>query len=258
MPAMNCLVIGGGVMGLQIAVRTSLAGCPTEVLLHAEDPSSSHEIISGSRQKTERIKKRILKTQQSWSESEIAGLSFKISLQNLESTPDIAIEAISEDIAIKKRVYNAVDNCLPAGTPVFSNTSSLSVSEFIPGAPRCRYGFIHFFNPLDMIPYAEYGAAKRSESEPELLDIASRFLSTIGIIGIQSIENRGYIGNRLLFALLREAILLEKNGFASSEDIDLVSTKVLGMPTSVSKLRKIVGPELCDRIISNLFDSNNV
>lgn len=244
-------------MGLQIAARTSLAGCTTEVLLRAKEPNSSHDIISTCLQKIERIKKRMIKSQQTWSQVNTADLSVQTTIENLTISPEIVIEAISEDVAIKKRVYNAIDNCLCAGTPVFSNTSSLSVSEFIPAAARCRYGFIHFFNPLDMIPYAEYGIAKRNASEFELLDVASNFLANIGIVGIRSTEHPGYIGNRLLFALLREAIMLEKNGFASSEDIDLVSTKVLGMPTSVSKLQKIVGPELCTKIISNIFDVLN-
>jgi 3-hydroxybutyryl-CoA dehydrogenase len=251
---MNCLVIGGGVMGLQIAAKTSLAGYPTEVLVRAKEPSSSHEIISGCLQKIERIKKRMLKSKQTSSNTIIADLSVQTTIEHLTISPDIVIEAVSEDIALKKRVYDAIDACLSAGTPVFSNTSSLSVSEFIPAPTRCRYGFIHFFNPLDMIPYAEYGIAKRNDSEFELLAIASHFLANIGIAGIKSIEHPGYIGNRLLFALLREAIMLQNTGLASSEDIDLVSTKILGMPTSVSKLQKIVGTELCAKIISNIFD----
>lgn len=244
-------------MGMQIAARSSLAGHPTELLIHLEDESEEEETLANLNQKLERLVKRIARSRPELIHPEKTDITFATNLLEITRAPSLVVEAISEDFTAKQDLHKLLDQHLPPKTPIFSNTSSLSVSDFVPGSPRCIYGFMHFFNPIDMIPYAEYGVSENHEEGSHLLEVASQFLSSLNINGIRVVENPGYVGNRLLFALLREAVFIEKNGFASAEEIDLISTKVLGLPTPVSKLKKIVGHDLCAEIIENIFSTSN-
>ena len=244
-------------MGMQIAARSSLAGQPTELLIHLEDESKEEETLANLKQKLERLVKRIARSRPELIHPEKTDITFATNLLEINRAPSLVVEAISEDFTAKQELHKLLDQHLPPKTPIFSNTSSLSVSDFVPGSPRCLYGFMHFFNPIDMIPYAEYGVSEKHGEDSHLLEVASQFLSSLNINGIRVVENPGFVGNRLLFALLREAVFIEKNGFASAEEIDLISTKVLGLPTPVSKLKKIVGHDLCAKIIENIFSTAN-
>jgi 3-hydroxybutyryl-CoA dehydrogenase len=159
----------------------------------------------------------------------------------LRPAPLLAIEAITEDLAAKQDLMCLLDRETPAETLLASNTSGLSITALAEGLRRPeRMCGLHFWNPPHLIPLVEVVAGKSTSTET--LERAASLLRAAGkrpVLVKRDIP--GFIGNRLLHALQREAMSLVEQGVASAADIDLVVTQGFGRRLGV------VGPlAVCD------------
>jgi 3-hydroxybutyryl-CoA dehydrogenase len=142
---------------------------------------------------------------------------------------ELLIEAVSEDMAVKRKMFRKFDALCPKHAVLASNTSGLSITEIARATKRPgRVAGMHFWNPPHVIPLVEVTKGKNtSDSTAKLL------LSVCRRIGKRSILVRhdipGFVGNRLQFAVLREALYLLSKGIASAEDIDAAMTAGPGL-----------------------------
>lgn len=135
---------------------------------------------------------------------------------------DLVIEAISEDLEAKQRLYARLVPTLKPGAVLATNTSSLALEELRKGLrrPKILLG-THFFNPPPLMPLVETFAGEGGD--PARLARVNDFLRSIGKEPVEVRRPlRGLIANRLQFALLREAIALVEAGVAGPEDVDRV------------------------------------
>ncbi|GAB4261530.1 MAG: 3-hydroxyacyl-CoA dehydrogenase NAD-binding domain-containing protein [Thermoleophilia bacterium] len=155
--------------------------------------------------------------------------------------PLLVIEAVSENLALKRRLFAAVDRRTPPSTLLCSNTSGLSITAIAAETSRPeRVCGAHFWNPPHLIPLVE--VVKGEGTAESTLRATSALLRAAGKVPVVVRRDiPGFIGNRLLHALQREAMSLVANGVASAEDVDLVVTQGFGRRLGV------IGPlAVCD------------
>jgi 3-hydroxybutyryl-CoA dehydrogenase len=141
----------------------------------------------------------------------------------------LAVEAVSEDLAVKQQTFQRLDALCPARAVLTSNTSGLSITALADVTGRAgRVAGMHFWNPPHIVPLVEVVKGRRtSEATARLLLDLSRRLGKRPILVRRDIP--GFVGNRLQFAVFREALHLLTAGVASAEDIDAAMTDGPGL-----------------------------
>jgi len=140
----------------------------------------------------------------------------------------VVIEAVKEDIELKRELYTRLDALCPKRTILASNSSSLLISDFASGTGRQdRVVLVHWFNPPHIVPAVEI--IKGLHTSQETADLMYDLLKKVKKLPVRiNKEIPGYLLNRIQMALAREAWYLWKAGVASAEDIDLAVKGSLG------------------------------
>jgi len=151
-----------------------------------------------------------------------------ISLEDL-SDRDLVIEAVPEDMKLKKRIFAELDRICPRHTILCSNTSCLSVTKLAKATNRPdRVIGTHFLSP---VPFSKLLEIVRADTtNRETLEIVKKFGLSLGKEILVAKDTPGFIFNYLLLALTGAAVRLLENGVASAEDIDKSMTLGLGHP----------------------------
>lgn len=141
---------------------------------------------------------------------------------------DTVIEAVIEDAEIKRGVYAELESCLTDDAVIASNTSNIVPSELARGMRRPgRFLVAHFWNPPHAMPLVEI--VPNAATESWAIDRTVRLIEAIGNKPVVlKKEIAGFIGNRLQYALLREALGIVESGVATPEEVDQVMTASLG------------------------------
>jgi 3-hydroxybutyryl-CoA dehydrogenase len=132
----------------------------------------------------------------------------------------LVIECVPEQLALKREVFAALERLAPAAVPLASNSSSFPISEIAAGlATQQRMLGLHFFMPAHLVPAVEVVRGERTDEA-----VAQAVSAMVRAVGKKPVQVRrdipGFLGNRLQHALMREAISLVEQGFASAEDVD--------------------------------------
>lgn len=152
------------------------------------------------------------------------------------TAPDLVIEAVFEDVAVKKAVYAEIENVY-GGRPVLAtNTSGLPLNELGEGLryPQ-RFLAMHFFMPADVFPMIEVVRAQRTEDSAVALAISAVKQAGREPIFLERAVN-GYLINRLQHSILHEAYHMVAEGIATPEMIDKVARQLLGPRMCVTGL----------------------
>lgn len=164
-----------------------------------------------------------------------------ITLEEVAREANFIIEAVPEDLELKREVFSKLDKICHKDTIFASNTSGLSITDMglATGRPEKVIG-THFWNPPHLIPLVEIIRGEKTSSETTKVSI-----DLMKIIGKKPVtvkkEVPGFIGTRLHQALIREAFFIVEQGIASMEDVDTV------VKTSFGRRLAITGPfETCD------------
>jgi 3-hydroxybutyryl-CoA dehydrogenase len=153
---------------------------------------------------------------------------------------DLVIEAVFENLDLKKKVFKELDEHCPPHTILASNTSVLSVTEMGAATKRPdKVVGLHFFNPAYAMKLVEVISGK--ETSEETKKIATDFAIAIEKEPVQVKDTPGFIVNRILGAALGEAIYLLEEGIASAKDIDRACVLGLNWPVGPIALADFVG-----------------
>jgi len=161
--------------------------------------------------------------------------------------PDLVIEAVFEDRAVKQAVYDQVEAVYHGVPALATNTSGLPLEELASGVHYpTRFLAMHFFQPADVFPMIE--VVRAGQTEASAVDVAVDAVERAGREPI--LLNRainGYLINRLQHSILHEAYHLIEDGIASAEVIDKVAKRLLGPRMCVTGLleqKDIAGLEM--------------
>jgi len=235
-------VIGGGVMGSGIAQALAVGGCTVTVRdLNEQLIEKSRSTIVDGRYGLNRAVERG-KTTQAEAGGALSRLSWTTSLADLGGL-DLVIEAVPEDMALKKKVFTELEGSLKAETLIASNTSGLAISELnkaVPEARRARFIGMHWFSPAPIMKLVEIVHAP--ETADETIQALEELCARAGkaSIRVKDAPGRyGFVANRIYFTAVREAQKVLEEEIASVEDIN--KAMVFGFNWPVGPLAMIEG-----------------
>ncbi len=159
-------------------------------------------------------------------------------LRNIRSTPDLAdavtgarfvVEAVSENLALKQRLFRAIETCVSPTTVLATNTSVISITEIAAKTKKKeRVVGTHFWNPPYLIPLVEVVPGDHTSSE--VVDYTFDVLKTAGKHPVRIRKDvPGFVGNRLQHALWREAIAIVDQDIADAATVDEVIKNSFGI-----------------------------
>ena len=157
---------------------------------------------------------------------------------------DIVVEAVFEDMKIKKEVLSALDGTAPEHTIFASNTTSLSITEMAAATSRPeKVVGLHFFNPPLVMKLVEImpGLGTSKETVEAACTLAERLGKTPVMANFDSPAG---IGSRVLAGMLNEAVEVYAGGLASAEDIDKAIKMGAGLPMGPLELIDLIGVDI--------------
>ena len=169
------------------------------------------------------------------------------------SGADIAIEAVVEDLDIKKKVFRSLSETCREDAVLASNTSSLCVTEMMTAVLRPeRFVGIHFFNPVPLMRLVE--VVRTVKTDRSVYSAALKFTESIGKVSLKAHDSTGFIVNRLLVPYLLDAIRAFHEGVGSIEDIDRGMKMGCGHPMGPFTLLDFVGIDTTYFIANIMFE----
>lgn len=161
---------------------------------------------------------------------------------------ELVIEAVLEELPVKRDVFEALDKVLDGRAVLATNTSSLSVSELgvASGRPK-RFLGLHFFNPPTTLPLVEVVPGK--ETDPETLDDAVNLIAGLRnhrypMLPVVVKDAPGFLVNRILGAMLKESYAALEEKIASARDIDKAMKAGAGLPMGPLELSDHIGLDI--------------
>jgi 3-hydroxybutyryl-CoA dehydrogenase len=234
---MNVTVIGAGSMGHGIAQVSAMAG--HDVVLNDVDEERVAAGIDGIESNLDGGVERG-KVSESEREEALERIAGDADLASAVGSADLVVEAVPEDMDLKKPVFGDVEAAAPADAILGSNTSSLSVTELASSldSPERAVG-LHFFNPPHIMDLVEIIVAEQTSEAVETT--AVEYVEGLGKEAVVVRDSAGFASSRLGVALGLEAIRMVETGVASVEDIDTAMEEGYSHPMGPLKLTDLVG-----------------
>ena len=172
-------------------------------------------------------------------EATLGRLSGAVALEPLKGC-DLVIEAITENVELKKETFARLDEICPAHVILASNTSSCAIVELAAATKRPgQVVGLHFFNPAPVMKLVE--VVRTILTDEASFQTAWAFIQSLGKTPVATQDTTGFIVNRLLVPYLLEAVRLLEAGVASKEDIDEAMRLGCGYPMGPFRLLDLVG-----------------
>ena len=211
------LIVGGGMMGCGIAACSAMAGRRT--VLYDASPEALDHVKMRVKENLDELAVQELCTS-AQAEAALRLVETDSDLAHACGTADTVIEAVYENLALKQDVFAQLDEMLPKDVPLLSNTSGLRITDI---AAKTKYPertlTTHFWLPANLIPLVEVVIGDRSD--PARAHTVSDMLKRWGKAPvIVKRDLPGQLANRILQAVIREAVNIVEIGLASAEDVD--------------------------------------
>lgn len=242
-------VVGCGLMGSGIAQVCAQAGLQTVVR------EVSPEIVEKGLKGIDKNLARLVEkgTINEAAKTEIRGrVKGTTSLEDLKDC-DLIVEAIIEQLPVKRDLFSALDKLCPQHTIFASNTSSLTITEIAASTKRPeRFVGLHFFNPVPVMKLVE--VVKTIATDPAVYEEMVAFGAKLGKTPVRAQDSGGFIVNRLLVPYLLDAIRALEEGVGSVVDIDTSMKLGCGYPMGPFTLLDFVGLDTTYYISQIMFD----
>ncbi len=239
-------VVGAGTMGQGIANAFASAGNDVIVVDVKKEWAENgvNKICAGK-------DKLVAKGKITQEAADAAKANLKAGVYEDLSDRDLIVEAVLEQMPVKKDLFKMLDGIVKEDAIFGSNTSSLSITEIANGIQHPVIG-MHFFNPADRMKLVEVisGANTPEEVKDEIIAISKE----IGKTPVEVNEAPGFVVNRILIPMINEATGILQEGVASVEDIDTAMKLGANHPMGPLALGDLVGLDIVLAIMNVLYD----
>lgn len=246
----NVTIIGSGLMGAGIAQVAAQTG--HNVVMVDIDANAVEKANKRIGQSIQRVAKKKFSADADAAEKFITDSTSRIttSTDAVESvkSSDLVIEAIVENIDIKRKLFSQLDQAAPEHTIFASNTSSLPIKDMADATSRKdRFGGLHFFNPVPVMKLLE--VIRIPETSQGTYESMCAWGKAMGKVTVECKDTPGFIVNRLLVPYMMEAARMLERGDASARDIDTAMKLGAGYPMGPFELSDYVGLDTCNFIM---------
>ncbi|UCE38569.1 MAG: 3-hydroxybutyryl-CoA dehydrogenase, partial [Thermoplasmata archaeon] len=245
-------VIGAGQMGHGIALVAAKAGFDV-ILRDIKD-----EYVKKGLSKIERfLDKSIEKGKMNANEKNtiLSHIKGTTKLEDLKDV-DIVIEAIFENVEVKKQLFKDLDKICKKETFFASNTSTIPITDLASVTTRPEHFIgMHFMNPVPIMKLVEVIRGLRTSDETASL--INKLAEKMGKVPVEVNDGPGFVSNRVLIPMINEAVFCLMDGTGTAESIDNVMKLGMNHPMGPLELADLIGLDVCLDIMNVLYQGFN-
>jgi len=249
MEVKRVMVIGAGQMGSGIAQVCAQAGY--DVIMHDVKEEAAKKGLERINRLLQRNVEKGRLTEEEKTET-LQRIALTSDLQEARDA-DVVIEAVVEDMEVKTKVFQELDNIVPDHGILASNTSSLPITEIaaVTKRPEQVIG-MHFMNPVPVMKLVEIirGLQTSDETYATIREMTNKLNKT----PVEVNDFPGFVSNRILMPMINEAIYTVYEGVASPEDVDRVMKLGMNHPMGPLTLADFIGLDTCLSIMEILYE----
>ena len=234
-------VIGAGAMGNGIAQMAAQIGC--EVILR----DIKEEYVERGMKNIDRFLSKSVekgKLEAAQKDTILGRIKGTTEMSDLKDV-DFVIEAVIENLDLKKSVFKELDELCAPHVILASNTSSMSLTEIAAATNRPeKVCGMHFFNPAPIMKLVEI--IRGYSTNDETINITTELAKKMGKITVEvKKDSPGFVVNRIMIPHMLEAIKIVEEGIASIEDVDIAVKGGLNYPMGPFELMDLTGIDIC-------------
>lgn len=244
-------ILGRGTMSCGIVQIFAQKDYEVTMLVRSIDENNPRASVKSIEKGLNRLveKERITKEAM---DNTMNNISITTSFEDLKDC-DLIIEAISEEMSVKRETFGKLDELCKESTIFATNTSSLSITEIANSTNRPdKVIGMHFFNPVPMMKLVEVikGIATSEETKNTIVELSK----AVGKTPVEVEEAPGFVVNRILIPMINEAVGILAEGVATAEDIDESMKLGANHPMGPLALGDLVGLDVCLAIMDVLYE----
>jgi 3-hydroxybutyryl-CoA dehydrogenase len=246
----NIVVIGAGTMGNGIAHVFAMTG--HSVNLVDVSPDALNKAMFTISKNLDRMVAKGSLTEDEKAVT-LANITSNTDLSSAAANADLIVEAATENIDLKLKIFRQMDENAPAGCILATNTSSISITQIaaVTKRPTQVIG-MHFMNPVPVMKLVEVicGYSTSAETLKTIMDLSK----ALGKAPVEVNDYPGFVANRILMPMINEAIYTLFEGVAGVEEIDTVMKLGMAHPMGPLQLADFIGLDVCLSILRVLHD----
>lgn len=246
----NIVIIGAGTMGNGIAHTFAQTGF-TVNLVDVSQAALDKGIATISKNLDRIIAKGTMTDEQKT--ETLNKISTFTSLEDCAAKGDLIVEAATENLDLKLKIFKQMDELAPEKCILATNTSSISITKIasVTKRPEKVIG-MHFMNPVPIMKLVEIikGYSTSKETFEEIYELSK----TLGKTPTEVNDYPGFVANRILMPMINEAIETLYNGVAGVEEIDTVMKLGMAHPMGPLQLADFIGLDVCLAILNVMYD----
>lgn len=246
----NITVIGSGTMGNGIAHTFAQFGYKVN-LVDINKEALDKAIITINKNLDRQVSKGSLTEQAKL--DVLANITLITNLQEGVKNADLVVEAATENLDLKLKIFKDLDQLAKPEAILASNTSSISITQIASVTKRGdKVIGMHFMNPVPVMKLVEVirGYATSNETTLQVMELAKK----LGKSPVEVNDYPGFVANRILMPMINEAIYTLFEGVAGVEEIDTVMKLGMAHPMGPLQLADFIGLDVCLAILNVLND----
>lgn len=240
----NVTVLGSGTMGHGIAQIAAMAGF--QVVLRDVENRFLDNAMEKIRWSLNKLVEKNKMTKDSF-EQTLSRIVPMIDIEESLKVADLVIEAVPEDLSLKRIVYSEVSSYADPRTIFASNTSTLPISEMADLTDRAgSFIGLHFFNPPQLMKLVEVIRGRKTDQST--VDKLMKFVQDLGKIPVLVRKDvAGFVVNRIFIPLVHEAVYCKERDGVTYEEIDAAMKFKLGFPMGIFELADYTGLDVINK-----------
>ncbi|MFT4678436.1 MAG: 3-hydroxybutyryl-CoA dehydrogenase [Litorivivens sp.] len=246
----NITVIGAGTMGNGIAHVFAQSGFNVS-LVDISQEQLDRAVATITKNLDRMLSKE--KIDETTRNSALANIKTFTSLEEGAAQADLVVEAATENVDLKLRIFGDMDKAAPADAILATNTSSISITKVaaVTGRPDKVIG-MHFMNPVPIMKLVEVirGYATSDEVTERVMAMSKK----LGKVPVEVNDYPGFVANRILMPMINEAIITLHEGVAGVAEIDTVMKLGMAHPMGPLQLADFIGLDVCLSILRVMQD----
>lgn len=246
----NIAVIGAGTMGNGIAHVFAQNGFKVN-LIDISEKSLEKAITTINKNLDRQVSKGLISEEDK--ANTLQNITIHTSIENGVSDRELVVEAATENVELKLKIFKTLDENAPKNAILASNTSSISITKIaaVTNRPDKVIG-MHFMNPVPVMKLVEIirGYATSNEVTNLIMETSKQLKK----VPVEVNDYPGFVANRILMPMINEAIISLHEGVAGVEEIDTVMKLGMAHPMGPLQLADFIGLDVCLSIMNVLYD----
>lgn len=250
MSIFNVTVIGAGTMGNGIAHVFAQKGFKV-VLVDVQQAQLEKALTTIGKNLDRMVAKGTIASEEK--EETLANISINTSVSNGVAAADLVVEAATENIELKLKIFGEMDAAAPANAILASNTSSISITKIASATNRPNKVIgMHFMNPVPVMKLVEIinGYATDTTVTDSIVELSKQLGKIPSVVN----DYPGFIANKVLMPMINEAIYSLYEGIADVESIDTIMKLGMAHPMGPLQLADFIGLDVCLSIMNVLYN----